>query len=257
MRPMAEVLIPALLVGCFVTAVAVAREQESAVVSCGPYANRWLTPEKLAIVLSNHQAWLPSSGKLDDQRRANLCQAHLREASLTRANLQRASLLEAALGKANFEGANLTSIRFLLGPGPFPDIRVLAHADNLMEVPDGDKPRWVELREAFKKAGFRDQERQVTYAIKREERLQAGAIESTFHFVLFELPSGNGMAPGRALQTFGLLIVLFSVPYMVAVTTRREAGIWMVWLPDRVHKGESDTFPVRVTPTFFFSTCQK
>jgi hypothetical protein len=78
-------------------------------------------------------------------------------------------LIAATLGKANFEGANLASIRYTFGPGPFPDIRVLAHADNLMKVPDGDKPRWMELREAFKKAGFCTQERQVTYAIKRGE----------------------------------------------------------------------------------------
>jgi hypothetical protein len=61
------------------------------------------------------------------------------------------------------------------------------------------------------------------------------------------------MSPGRALQMLELLIVLFSVPYMVAVTTRREAGIWIVWLPERVHKAAGEVNPVRVTSAFLFS----
>jgi hypothetical protein len=71
--------------------------------------------------------------------------------------------------------------------------------------------------------------------------------------VWFELPSGYGMVPSRALAGLGLLITLFSVLYMVAVTTRGPAGIWMVWLPDRVHKAESEANPVRVTSTWLFS----
>ena len=76
------------------------------------------------------------------------------------------------------------------------------------------------LREASKKGGMRTQERQLTYAIEHTKRLQAwnsawhaprvedrrpwleklaGKSESLFSYVLFELPSGYGMAPGRAL----------------------------------------------------------
>ena len=132
---------------------------------------------------------------------------------------------------------------------------------------------------------MRTQERQLTYAIERAKRLQAwnpswwhthrqedtrpwlerlaGKSESLFSYVLFELPSGYGMAPGRTLQALGFFIVLFAFPYMLAVYPfspgiqgSGEAGIWMLWLPDRVHKGEGETAPVRVTPTFFFSARQ-
>jgi hypothetical protein len=155
---------------------------------------------------------------------------------------------------------------------------VLAHADNLREVPYGEKPRWVELREAFKKAGFRTEERQVTYAIKREERLKAwdpawydpkekdsrawpeklaGKSESLFIYVLFELPSGYGMAPSRALATLGLLIPVFAVLYTVALwTARGRAGIWVTWPAERVYQEEGTKEATRVTTTFFFPRVQ-
>jgi hypothetical protein len=81
----------------------------------------------------------------------------------------------------------------------------------------------------------------------------AGKSESLFSYVLFELPSAYGMAPSRALGTLGFLILVFSFPYMVAVAARGPAGIWMVWLPDRVHKAEGEATPVRVTSMFLFS----
>jgi hypothetical protein len=57
------------------------------------------------------------------------------------------------------------------------------------------------------------------------ERL-AGKSESLFNYVLFELPSGYGMVPSRALATLGVLILVFALVYMVAlVTARGRAGI--------------------------------
>jgi hypothetical protein len=131
---------------------------------------------------------------------------------------------------------------------------------------------------------MRTQERQLTYAIEHTQQLLAwdpriiarrypalqipdvekledprpwrekfkGKGASLFNYVLFELPSGYGMAPSCALVGLGLLIVLFSFPYMAAVTARGPAGIWMVWLPDRVHRAEGEANPVRVASTFLF-----
>jgi len=75
--------------------------------------------------------------------------------------------------------------------------------------------------------------------------------------VLFELPSGYGMVPGRALTTLGLLILVFSVVYMVALLTARgRAGIWVTWPTDRVYQEEGTKEATRVTNTFFFPQLQ-
>jgi hypothetical protein len=131
------------------------------------------------------------------------------------------------------------------------------------------------LREAFKKGGMRTQERQITYAIEHCRRLRAwdpwrytpqgvdmrpsleklwGKLESLFKLLAFELTSDYGLSYGRPLKILAGSIGLFALVYMYAVLTARgHAGIWMVWLPDRVHKAEGEANPVRVTSTFFFS----
>jgi hypothetical protein len=407
MRLIPERFTVVVLIGCVITAVAVAGEEEGAIASCGgPYANRWPTPEELAtVVLPNHQEWLEDKGrKLNDTRRANLCQAflgwanlqkanlrgadlrgadlkeadlkeadlrggtlaranlqkvdlfavdlrggtlaganlqeanlfdanlqkiilygaNLQEADLTGADLREATLDEANLLDADLYGANLQEAVYEPNPGKLPNFWTLTDPRNHLEtlVFHSSPAALIALREAFKKGGMRTQERQLTYAIEHTKQLHAwdqwekperkqpeewikivqmreivvnleqeedtrswlekfrgkqedtrswlekllgkedkrpwpdmlaGKIESLFSYVLFELPSAYGMAPGRALVGLVLLIVLFSFPYMVAVTARGPAGIWMVWLPERVHKAEGEVSPVRVTSAFLFS----
>jgi hypothetical protein len=249
MRPMAEVFIAVLLVGCLSTAVAVAGVQVVIVGPCeGPYKGRTPTPEELETVLRNHQAWRKAGGAPNDGWRANLC-----EAALVEANLQDAVLFWANLQKAVYEPH----------PGKLPNFWTLTaplnHLDTVVFYisPAG----LIALREAFKKAGMRTQERQLTYAIEHTRRLQAwqskslwDKSESLFKLVAFELPSDYGMSPGRSLKILGVSIGLFAVVYMVALfTAHGHSGIWMVWLPDRVHKAEGEANPVRLTSTFFFS----
>jgi Pentapeptide repeats (8 copies) len=87
-----------LLVGCLDIAVVMAFVRV-----CGtPYKGRTLTHEELTAVFRNHEAWLKSGRKLDDKRKANLCQANLSKAQLCEANLQ-----EANPSQANLRGADL------------------------------------------------------------------------------------------------------------------------------------------------------
>jgi Pentapeptide repeats (8 copies) len=337
MRPMAEVFIPVLLIGCLVAAVAVAGEQEGAVALCGgPYANRTPTPEEFATVLRNHQVWLEAKGEPNDVRRANLCGArlinahiqkallagaHLQEAILVKANLQgarlhRAHLQEADLSEGNLQeadlwkadlrgallinanlqeaflgsktnlqeadlaGANLRGTVYEPDPGKLPMFAALTDPRNHLDtlVFHTSPAALIALREAFKKGGMRTQERQLTYAIEHTKRLEAwgpswynpreedtrtwleklaGKSESLFSYVLFELPSGYGLAPSRALATLGLLILGFSLIYMVALMAARgRAGIWVTWPTDRVYQEEGAKEATRVTTTFFFPRLQ-
>jgi Pentapeptide repeats (8 copies) len=210
---------------------------------------------------------------------ADLAETNLEGADLRGAQLQGADLTRARLQGADLMGADLLGAIYEPEPESLPHLWTLVRAKNLEAMVFRDSPAaLVALREAFKKAGLRTQERQITYALEHTKRLQAwgpswpnleeedmrswlerfaGKCESLFSYVFFEFPSGYGMAPRRALQTLCLLMALFSIPYMVAVTARGPAGIWMIWLPDRVHKEEGEAAPVRVTSTFFFSAHQE
>ena len=78
MGPIPKLLSLVLLVGGLHMAVAMAGEP-----ACdGPYKGRTLTLEELTTVVRNHEAWLGSDRKPDDQRKTNLCQANLEGADL-------------------------------------------------------------------------------------------------------------------------------------------------------------------------------
>jgi Pentapeptide repeats (8 copies) len=212
---------------------------------------------------------------------AFLSGAKLEGANLSHANLQGAKLVGTKLQEAELFRANLAGAVFETQPASLPNIPSLARAVNLDQLTFHVSPHTLlELREAFKKAGLREQERQITYAIEHTKMLLAwdpaqhdpyspdqrnkrpwleklaGKSESLFSYMLFELPCHYGMTPGRALQMLGFLIVLFSIPYMIAVMIYGDAGIWMIWLPDRVHKEKSEEVPVRVPHMFFFAPLQ-
>ena len=160
-----------------------------------------------------------------DLQKADLGGANLQEANLVDANLQKANLVGANLQEADLLGANLQKAIYEPKLGTLPNFWTLTDPDNHLEtlVFHHSPAALIALREAFKKGGMRTQERQLTYAIEHTKQLQAwhprgitpktedtrpwsekltGKSESLFSYVLFELPSAYGMAPGRALWGF-------------------------------------------------------
>jgi len=277
MRLILKRFVAVVLVGCFVTVIAVAGEQECD----GPYKGRMPTSKELATVLRNHQEWLGTGAKPNDERRANLCQADLRWADLQRAYLREADLQRAYLHDADLQGAylhdtKLAGVIYEPKSDSLPVLSTLLHpVTKLEELVFRDTPAaLIALREAFKKGGMRTQERQLTYAIEHTKMLRAwdpwimerrrlasrnidveqlnkvreqmkdtrpwlkklaDKSESLFSYVLFELPSAYGMAPGRAL--WGLLgfIPAFALPYWLAIKNGNSRhGIWMILPEDRL-----------------------
>ncbi len=163
MRLIPKHFVAVVLVGCFVMAIAVAGELECE----GPYRGRTLTPEELATVLRNHQAWLASGRERDDKRRANLCQANLQKVRLVKTNLQGAALdaaklqgahlVEANLQEANLVEVNLQGAVYGPNPGKLPNFWTLTYPGNHLEtLLFHDSPAaLIALREAFKKGGMR------------------------------------------------------------------------------------------------------
>jgi uncharacterized protein YjbI with pentapeptide repeats len=213
-----------------------------------------------------------------DLTEAVLFNANLSGANLFDADLSKAKLDKADLSKAKLTFANLRECLFELKPGSLPNIPELATAKNLSSLTfEGSPHSLIELREAFKKSGLRKQERQVTFAIEHTKRLKAwheaeseewyeakrekgregisvkwyegipGKIESTFKLVMFELTCKYGMSPGRPLWVLALLIPIFSIPYIFALRTNGQDGIWRVWSADRVRMELGKKKPERIT----------
>jgi len=180
-------------------------------------------------------------------QKADLEAANLQEASLLDANLQEASLLRTNLQKANLVGAKLGGTLLELSTDGLPDIPSIAKAYGLAYLRYRELPHTlVELREGFKKAGLRKQEREVTYAIKHTGFLKAKSegdwltrAEVCLGWIFFELTCKWGMAPERPLFILVGLIFLFTMPYAQAISQnidgkQKTDGIWKVWIPGRI-----------------------
>ena len=214
-------------------------------------------------------------------QKANLTNARLQEANLTSANLQDAHLFSANLRKANMSIANLQEADLTMAdlqgaiyepnPEKLPSLWSLVYSYDLDKlVFHGSPAALIALREAFKKAGMRAQERQITYAVEYTRRLHAwnpswyysdgkdkrpwleklaGKSESLFRYVWFELPSHYGMAPGRAL--WGLLGVIpcFALLYRVGLQyASSRSGLWMIVPADRLTRGRGRERVIRIRP---------
>jgi uncharacterized protein YjbI with pentapeptide repeats len=213
-------------------------------------------------------------------QKAFLRDVNLQEANLRWANLQGADLWEAKLQGAKLGGAILTNVIYDPNPESLPRIADLVETPTRLEgmIFARSPAALIALREAYKKAGLRTQERQLTYAIESTWRRKArddswpipggadtrpwlaqlwGELESGFKLVAFEWPSDYGMSYGRPLKILVVLIGVFSVIYMIAVfTARGRAGIWVTWPADRVYQEEGAKEATRVTNTFFFPRLQ-
>lgn len=243
------------------------------------------TEDEFYEVLRRNQEFEWSKGKLGV--RADLSFAHLKgmplespdltgailfHADLTGADLVDAYLAGADLSSADLMGADLRLARLdraIFEPKSLPELRGIAGAQNLELLTYNYRPdALVQLRKQFQDAGFRDQERKITYALKRREtqlswnscrsrkRLIAGFdkldrpvfdqratraivwsadsnLANCGSFVLnrvfFDLTCQYGMNPGRPLSLGVVLWLLCSILYFASIRTRGEAGLYRVY----------------------------
>ena len=180
------------------------------------------TQIELSRILKEHRKWLESG-----------------RAEGTSADLSGAYLIGADLNGAYFE------------PELLPNARSIALAEGLSTLRFLQPATLVELRDGFKKAGFRRQERKVTFALNRVHRITDA--ESALTYIFFELICDWGMSPGRCLRILGWLILIFSVPYMFILGSNSEVpGIWKVWSEQRVSKKLGSDDPERLAPRWLF-----
>lgn len=189
---------------------------------------------------------------------AFLASADLRESRLIGANLRSAYFMNADLTGADFFGTDLKAAVFEPKPSSLPDIKKIAWAKNIELLTFIYSPHaLMELREAFKKSGFREQERKITYAILHVQRIKTkdqsfdAKVEGAIHFVMFEMTCEYGMSPGRPLIIIFILILIFAIPYAFLLMQQGEDGIWQVWLSDRVRCDLGGSNAVRISPHGF------
>jgi hypothetical protein len=162
--------------------------------------------------------------------------------------------------------ANLTNARYAPS-SPAPDAYV-AGIKGLKTVlfPAGEEVGLVQLRELLQKAGLRDLEREVTFAIENGRTAHAiadwrkspgNAVEGIFRMAAFDLTTRYGLEPARALiaiaAIWALLVPIYSWEVWRQPRPRAPrgiySGIYRVWPKDviEIHAGKPslDT-PARV-----------
>lgn len=178
-----------------------------------------------------------------DLSRVDLMHADLRGADLTNAKLMGADLYAADLSRAIFQ------------PNSLPEISRIAIAKNLEELTYRDNPNpLVQLRKQFADGGFRDQERKITYALKRREAELAwegcksrktgdktrailwssdSNLANCGSFVLnrvfFDWTCQYGMSPGRPLSLGVLVWAFCSFLYFASIRMPGKAGLYRVY----------------------------
>jgi uncharacterized protein YjbI with pentapeptide repeats len=191
---------------------------------------------------------------------ADLGGVRLHEANLSGANLSRANLRGAELVGANLSQANLVDadLSFTMFEPQYQSLGSVVGVESArhMELSryESSPAALVVLRARFAKAGFRDQERRVTFAKLRSQQLiewKEGSlwqrIEAGFSYLAFDLPCRYGLDYGRPLRILGALILAFAIVYAFALRSRGRGAIWRVWLPDRIQKDEGQAEPERLS----------
>jgi uncharacterized protein YjbI with pentapeptide repeats len=246
-----------------------------------------ITKEDLPKILEEHKKWFNTDGKEGkranlsgavllgaDLNGANLIKANLSGAALIKADLSKADLSKADLNGANLSGANLSGAflneanlrgaalieaNLMKTYASFVDFSgsyfqpenieglIFLGAKGLSSIIFVDFKAVVDLRKIAKESGLRNEERALTAAL-RKYRLKATPLhERIFEYTFLDLPTDSGANPWRSLEVLGLLIIVFSIPYMIALWTKGQDGIWKIWIPGRMRKDLGEKEPMRLT----------
>jgi hypothetical protein len=136
-----------------------------------------ITEEDLARILANHKKWLETDRKGGEK--ANLSWA--------------ADLIHANLSGANLRGTFLRGTIFEPLPNLLPAVDSIANGRGLAELWYENSPQSLaKLRKAFKEAGYRQQERELTCSLKHSDTFQdwqkggMARIKAAFNYVFFD-----------------------------------------------------------------------
>lgn len=260
------------------------------------------TRAELDEILQKHREWIESDRKSGSRANLFLAQllgvdlslANLNSAQLSGANLSGAYLNDADLRGANLTDANLSGAdlrgayladadlyladlgRAIFEPKSLPDLRGIAAGKSLQFLTYKKNPdALTQLRKQFQDGGFREQEREITYALKRREaelsweacRSRRLPLEDKTRAILWSSDSNlancgsfilnkvffdwtcqYGMSPGRPLSLGVALWLLCSLLYFACICASGEAGLYRVYGPDIQEDPSADRRVERISP---------
>jgi hypothetical protein len=194
-----------------------------------------------------------------DLRGTSLNEADLTGATLVGARLIGADLSDANLTRANLYNANLR--RAIFEPKALPESRDIAAAKHLELLTYEDNPDGlVQLRAQFEDGGFREQERKITYALKRREAQRSfemctsgiGILTNCSSFVLnkilFDWTCQYGMSPERPLIVGVLLWFVCSWVYFACIHARGGSGLYRIYPPKIDEDPKTPSRVERISP---------
>jgi uncharacterized protein YjbI with pentapeptide repeats len=164
---------------------------------------------------------------------ANLENAHLNDSDLQCSVLTGADMTGAVLARARVRGANFE-------PSVNPDLRGMAQVKDLELLSyDDSSDALVQLANDFRKGGYDEQARKVTFAKRRRDtqRLWEGCklqtlfhncIEALFNGVFFDLTCAYGMRPGRTLLCVAGIWLICSFVYPLFMACPGPTGLYLV-----------------------------
>lgn len=112
-------------------------------------------------------------------------------------------------------------------------VNILLGARGLSTIKFDRFEKIAELRKKAREAGFKYQARQLTAALRKKRFSSALFSEQFIENFFINYPTNYGGNPWRSLVIFGVFVIIFSCPYMIALETRGRDGIWKVWVNER------------------------
>ncbi|MBT6049246.1 MAG: pentapeptide repeat-containing protein [Candidatus Scalindua sp.] len=164
-------------------------------------------------------------------RNVNLIGINLRDAILHGVNLNGSDLTGVDLSKTVFVNADFSQSKF--DPAKT-GVNILLGARGLSSIKFEDIEEVVTFRDKARTAGFRYQERQLTAALRKKRFHTSSFSEHIFQNLFINYPTDYGANPWRSLGIFGALLLIFTLPYSIAIETKGDDGIWKVWSRERL-----------------------
>jgi hypothetical protein len=192
-----------------------------------------------------------------DLKFANLESANLKDATVSGGDWSNARLIHTKMANSNFTNINVDQTVFEPAHEWTPEFDQVRTWQNLSKITYQTSPRGLYLiQKNFRDNGFRDLEREVVFAIWRTKRANAPIAEKAFLYILFELPSGYGLYPGRPLW---ILVGAFAICGFIYVwpilnfssNPTSHSGIFRDWAKDRVRQDFGTRKPERLSQRGF------
>lgn len=179
---------------------------------------------------------------------ADLSGADMTEANLSGANLYGADLSGADLSGADLTGANLSwsdVTRARLNFKSLPGVSNMFAIQGLSTIKITDVSPIVKLRQTFKEAGSKREEKALTSALYQYQLQSMSTAEQFFSkYILGGYITDYGANPFGAFRTLVIFIPVFLCLYfLILIKPARASGIWRIWPKERILKpvGQNDT----------------